>query len=433
MIKDKKSEISTDEKNKRTKKRKKTFLKVLCTVLAVIACLIVVTSIVTAIGNSANMKKAMSFDNANTRQLEIKKESAGNVNIYCDDELNVMQLTDVHIGGGWMSLKKDSMAINAVASMITAEKPDLVVVSGDVAYPIIFQAGTINNFNGIKIFASLMETLGVYWTMTFGNHDVEIHSIHSYEDILNLLASEEYPHCLLSTVEGDVDGYSNQVVKVINDDGVITRAFVLFDSHAYVTGYIPGINMLYDNVHENQIQWYKQVINSLNEKNETVLDSLPDSTAKTYRQNFSNVPTSVFMHIPMIEYRDAWNEYVDNGYKNTDDVSFVSGFAGEKVCCPMEDDALFETMLEMKSTDTVFCGHDHYNCYSVDYKGIKLTYGMSIDYLAYIGIVKVGNQRGCTMITYYPDGTVNYHAENYYQDKYYTAYEKETVEMNTDM
>ena len=34
------------------------------------------------------------------------------------------------------------MALNAVAAMVTAEKPDLVIVTGDIAYPVPFQAGT---------------------------------------------------------------------------------------------------------------------------------------------------------------------------------------------------------------------------------------------------------------------------------------------------
>lgn len=431
MVKESRTELSQDEKNNRKTKRKKTVMKVLVIVIAVVALLIVITSVVAHIGNSANIKKAQSFENAGARQLEVDEYEDGYVNIYCDDSLNVMQLTDVHLGGGWMSLKKDSMAINAVASMIAEEKPDLVIVTGDVAYPIIFQAGTINNSNGIRIFAELMEALGVYWTMTFGNHDVEVHSLYSHEEIIELLSSEKYPHCLLSTAKGDVDGYSNQVINVVNSDNVITRSFILFDSHAYVAGYIPGINWAYDNVHDNQIGWYRQVIENINDSNETVFATLSADKATDYASEFSTVPTTVFLHIPLTEYRDAWNEYAANGYNDTENVKFIYGAAGEKgeqVYCGSSDDELFETMLELGSTDTVFCGHDHYNRFSVDYKGIKLTYGMSIDYLAYFGIYKQGIQRGCTMITY-TDGAVSYNAENYYQEKYSSVYEKETVKM----
>ena len=75
-------------------------------------------------------------------------------------------------------------------------------------------------------------------------------------------------------------------------------------------------------------------------------------------------------------------------------------------------------MLEVGGKHGVFCGHDHVNNFSIDYKGIRLTYGLSVDYLAYLRISSLGSQRGCTMITVNPDGTFNCTQENYYQDKY---------------
>ena len=57
------------------------------------------------------------------------------------------------------------------------------------------------------------------------------------------------------------------------------------------------------------------------------------------------------------------------------------------------------------STKAVFCGHDHYNNMSLEYKGIRLTYGMSIDYLAMPGIEHDTAQRGAELITLHADGT----------------------------
>ena len=61
---------------------------------------------------------------------------------------------------------------------------------------------------------------------------------------------------------------------------------------------------------------------------------------------------------------------------------------------------MFDTALELGSTSGFFCGHDHYNNASIEYKGIRLTYGMSIDYLAMPGIEKETKQRGAELITY---------------------------------
>jgi hypothetical protein len=42
---------------------------------------------------------------------------------------------------------------------------------------------------------------------------------------------------------------------------------------------------------------------------------------------------------------------------------------------------------------------------SLEYKGIRLTYGMSIDYLAMPGIEEDTAQRGAELITVAPDGS----------------------------
>ena len=85
-------------------------------------------------------------------------------------------------------------------------------------------------------------------------------------------------------------------------------------------------------------------------------------------------------------------------------------------------------MVEIGGTKGVFCGHDHINTYSIEYKGIRLTYGMSIDYLAYSNIDTLGSQRGCTIITVKPDGSFDCTPSSYYQDKYVNS-EKEEVTM----
>jgi hypothetical protein len=63
-------------------------------------------------------------------------DDLGNPSIVSDSDVRVMHLTDIHIGGGILSTGKDKKAINAVAAMITAEKPDLVIVTGDISYAI---------------------------------------------------------------------------------------------------------------------------------------------------------------------------------------------------------------------------------------------------------------------------------------------------------
>lgn len=418
----------TQEKEQKQKKkgRGKKALKVCGIILLVIVLLVGVAAIMNVVSTKANTEKAQSFEPvAIENQLIPEKDENGYWTFTTDEEFKVIQLTDIHIGAGFMSSKKDSMALNAVAAMITAEKPDLVIVTGDISYPVPFQAGTFNNLSSAKIFAALMEKLGVYWTLGFGNHDTEAYSYYSREDISDFYGSDEFKYCLFEAGSDEVDGYGNQVINVKNSDGVITQSFYVLDSHSYVDGDYFGIMWKYDNIHQNQVEWYKNTVNALNEQNNEVLKKLG-------KEENSDIKSAAFFHIPLTEQKDAWYEYAENNFSDTENVKFYYGVAGEGskvVYCGIGEDEMFEAMLELGSTKAVFCGHDHYNNFSLDYKGIRLTYGMSVDYLAYPGIYKEGSQRGCTVITVTPDGTLDCTAQSYYQDKYTGLYEKEEVTM----
>ena len=79
----------------------------------------------------------------------------------------------------------------------------------------------------------------------------------------------------------------------------------------------------------------------------------------------------------------------------------------DKICASEYPSKLFDTAVELKSTKGFFCGHDHYNNMSLEYQGIRLTYGMSIDYLVMPGIARDTKQRGATLITYHKDSSID--------------------------
>lgn len=111
----------------------------------------------------------------------------------------------------------------------------------------------------------------------------------------------------------------------------------------------------------------------------------------------------VFFHIPLQEYRTAYELYK----QGSNEVTYHFGIIGEtminQICCSNYPSKLFDKAVELGSTKAMFCGHDHYNNISLEYKGIRLTYGMSIDYLAMPGIDKDTEQRSAELITIHPD------------------------------
>ena len=407
------------EKEKKKGKGKKA-LKIIIIIVAVLVLAYLVCTLINIAGDKGNEKLAASVEPVKyDSQLIPEKDDDGDWCFTADRDFKTVQLTDIHIGAGFLSFAKDSSAITTVATMLKAEKPDLVIITGDIAYPIPFQSGTINNLRGAKIFAALMEQLGVYWTLGYGNHDTEAYSMFTREQITDFYLN--YPHCLLLAGPEDIDGVGNQIIKIKNSDGIITQAMVILDSHSYTDGDYFGAQWKYDNIHENQITWYKNRIEAMNEQNTSAIKALGKEKTKEYK-DLETVKSLLFFHIPLTEYKDAWNELAENNFEDTEDVKYVTGLVGEtgkQIYCGIKDDNLFETILELGSTKAVFCGHDHFNYFTVNYKGIDLSYGYSVDYLAYIGINKKGSQRGCTVITTTPDGEYNAEKFNLYQSGRY--------------
>ena len=340
----------------------------------------------------------------------------GNWCFETDENMKILHLTDIHIGGGIWSKKTDKKSIDAVASMIIAENPDLVVVTGDISYAIP-TTGTINNKYAHEIFIRLMENLGVYWTITLGNHDTEPYNYHNREAVANMYAYEKLEKCLFRHSPSGVSGEGNHIINVKNTHGEVTQSLFMIDSHSYVRqgffgGLIDSLMWNYDNIKQDQIDWYANMIELYN----------PESSL-------------MFFHIPLEEVKTGYNEYVSNGREIEGNISWFSGNDGEKddvVYASKKGDQLFEKILELDNTKYIFFGHDHFNNFVMGYKGVVFSYGYSIDYIAYGKIGTKGYQRGCTIIELDAEmpGLVTITHENYYQEKYQSLDEMQTVDMN---
>lgn len=397
--------------------------KIILTVLAVIIVLAAVVAGLNVLAVENLIKKGASYAPVEYHEpVVLVTDEDGEKYFLSDRDIKIMHLTDIHIGGGFMSKGVDEKALNAVATMVTAEKPDLVVATGDIAFPVPYMAGTFNNFSGAKAFANLMESLGVYWTVTFGNHDAEAYSYFDREAMGKFYENEEYEHCLFSSGPEDVDGFGNHVIEIKNSEGIITQGLIMIDSQAYVDNtIISSIKGEYDNIHENQVEWYENEIKRMNSENAEAIRKLQGDENGGLWETYGNVKTLAFFHIPLVEMADAWYAFEEGGFKDTEDFKFIDGILGEggrRVYCGLGEDNMFEKMLELDSTKAMFNGHDHYNCTTFEYKGIQFSYGYSIDYFAYSGIDKEGSQRGCTVITCKPDTSFTIEKFNYYSERF---------------
>lgn len=304
------------------------------------------------------------------------------------DDFKILQLTDIHLGGSVLSYDKDLKALKTAYYLIKQTRPDFIIVTGDLTFPVGYSSFSFNNTAPVEQFAAFMRNIGIPWAFTYGNHDTESYAASSKNDLNSLYKSLSYKtskNLLYPYKQPSITGRNNQVIELRNQDGSLNQALFLIDSNAYTGN---GFNK-YDYIHDDQVKWYKENIERLNTEENKTISSL------------------LFFHIPLQEYKTAYDLYEKGSkkvkyYFGSNDEEFM-----DKVCCSEYPSALFDTAVELKSTKGMFCGHDHYNNMSLEYKGIRLTYGMSIDYLAMPGIARDTKQRGATLITSHQDSTID--------------------------
>ena len=301
------------------------------------------------------------------------------------EDFRILHLTDIHLGGSLFSYRQDHKALAACYKLIENAHPDLVIVTGDLCFPLGIMSMSFNNSAPVYQFAAFMRNLGLPWAFTYGNHDTESVASLNKEELNNVFMSLSYKTSgtlLYPYTQPGVTGRNNQLIELRNTDGSLNTGLFLIDSNAY-TG--EGINV-YDFIHDDQVDWYAREVERMN------------------AEAGQPVPSMIFFHIPLQQYRTAFELYE----AGSSEVTWFFGENGEKminkVCCSEYPSRLFDRARDL-GCEAMFCGHDHYNNMSLEYEGVRLTYGMSIDYLAMPGIEKDTAQRGGELITIHRDGS----------------------------
>lgn len=300
-------------------------------------------------------------------------EKDGITTFITDGDFKILSIADTHIGAGILSGNEDRYALGTVARLVRRSRPDLVVVAGDIIYTTKLQTFNNDNIKAMKLIADLFEKMQIYWAPIFGNHDAEDADF-TREQLGDFLESDNYKYCLFKKGSAIADGVGNYLINIENGEGRITRTLYFLDTNDYIEkcDRYSKDDTKYDNVHVNQIAWYENAVTAQNAKNAAVGAPPPKSI--------------MFIHIPMPQYKTA----LAKG-------NIIYGKRRENIC-PGRDYGLFDKIVELGSTDAVYCGHDHTNDYAVEYKGVRLSYCMSIDYIAYVWTKFYNPARGGTII-----------------------------------
>ena len=249
-----------------------------------------------------------------------------------DKKFKIVQFTDVH----YCYNKQDSsqIALDCINNVLDAEKPDLVIVTGDL----IFSPPAIPGL--AKVLEPIIKH-NVPYAIAWGNHD---HEQGTPQAELQEYV-EKQKNNIGKTVEG-IPGNSNFALSIksatSNKDAAVIYCL---DSHDYST--LPQIKG-YGWILPEQVDWYKK-----------------ESKAFTVANGGTPLPSYAFFHIPLPEYNQA----------SEDENARLIGHRWEKACAPALNTGLYTSMLEAKDVVATFVGHDHDDDYIVDYNGMMLVYG----------------------------------------------------------
>ena len=250
---------------------------------------------------------------------------------FVDGKFKIVQFTDIHFQAN--SYRSDS-ALVLMQKVLALEKPDLVMLTGDVV------TGS-DRSQGWRTMAQMFGASGIPWAAILGNHDPEGEL--SSKEIIAAIAGQ--PGCLTIDGPDSLNRHGNFVLEIYSSQKAGPAALLYgLDSG---TGLAKDSNLgSYEWITFPQIAWYR-------------------SLSQRYTRDNGGVPLPAlaFFHIPVPEYKEII------GLKTT------VGMNKETVCSPDINSGFYAALLECGDVMGTFVGHDHNNNYVGCLRGICLAYG----------------------------------------------------------
>lgn len=238
------------------------------------------------------------------------------------DQIKILQFTDVQ----FENYVEVSIAIRAMDKVVKKANPDLIVFTGDM----------MDNHarkNPLKSFVKYIDKYGVPWAVTLGNHD--------YVAPVGMdVQSDIYENTEFGLFErGPVhDSYGNYNYNIVKD-GKIVHTLFFMDSG------VQGFK-------QEHTEWYKQTVSEIKTKNIG-----------------NKVGSFMFFHIPLEEARNI-AEKGSNQFKDED------GVLWEQVNIQETESEMFKEIKNTGFSTAIFFGHDHLNNAFLEYRNVKMCYGL---------------------------------------------------------
>ncbi len=247
-----------------------------------------------------------------------------------DGKFKIVQLTDIHYKFGKSGSKR---ALECINNVLDSEQPDFVILTGDLVYGNKVE-------DAIKEMTEPIISRNIPFGIIFGNHD------HQFDRTLSEIYDQVQAMPLSIMPERGETASPDYTVELMSADGAkIANVFYCIDSHAGARQKNVG---RYDWIHTDQVMWY--------------LDN-----SRQYKEDNGgqSIPSLVFIHIPLLEYR----------YADSDEKAPQFGNKGEGISSPELNSGLFTAARDEGDVVGIFCGHDHDNDFATAYMDVLLAYG----------------------------------------------------------
>jgi predicted phosphodiesterase len=265
-----------------------------------------------------------------------------------------------------MNLEADLETYRLIHQAIDIEKPDLIVITGDITMV----------FENERVLIQLRDILDSYhipWTFVFGNHDYEPRL--TLDEQANILMQGKY--CLFEKGNPQLRGLGNYHLQ-LSRKGVIIAMLGFIDSHNERIDVINGQNVWsYDTIDQAQIDAFIKVINEL----------------KYHSKKLSSL---FFFHIPLVEYKTELESNRAN----------LTGDCFETVSCSKYDSHFFPQLLKTGTLKGIFVGHDHVDDFSFIKEGCLLAFGRCTGHYNY---TMPEFKKGARIIDMDESGTISSH------------------------
>ncbi|KAH0746652.1 hypothetical protein KY285_008309 [Solanum tuberosum] len=256
-----------------------------------------------------------------------------------------------------MSSCSDLNTTDFIFRMIHAEKPHLIVFTGDN----IFGSDATDPVKSMEAAFAPAISSNIPWAAVLGNHDQE--STLSREGVMKHIVGMKSTLSQLNPPDvPDIDGFGNYNLEVHGIEGSeLTNKSVLnlyfLDSGDYSTvPSIPG----YGWIQPSQQFWFRRTSRKLKK---TYMDTSNAMKAPA--------PGLAYFHIPLREYA-SFDSSNFTGVRQEGGISSASINSG-----------FFTTMVEAGDVKAAFAGHDHLNDFCGKLMDINLCYAGGFGYHAY--------------------------------------------------